>query len=85
MHTVIERNGVQANVIIIPDADSEVINVGGTHSVRGGALAQKLYRQAGPTSDRYLTPMLKGPRPAHPHPVGDGHRPHGRTVPTRDR
>jgi arsenite oxidase large subunit len=59
MHTVIERNGVQVNVIIIPDADSEVVNVGGTHSVRGGALAQKLYRQAGPTSDRYRSPMLK--------------------------
>ena len=31
MHTVIERNGQEANVIIIPDGDSEVVNVGGTH------------------------------------------------------
>ena len=59
MHTVIEEDGQATNVIIIPDADSEVVNVGGTHSVRGGALAKKLYTKDGLTSDRYLTPMLK--------------------------
>lgn len=59
MHTVIERDGQPTNVIIIPDAESKVVNPGGTHSVRGGALAKKLYTQDGLTSDRYLTPMLK--------------------------
>ncbi len=59
MHTVIDRDGQRTNVIIIPDGDSEVVNVGGTHSVRGGALAKKLYTAQGRTSDRYLTPMLK--------------------------
>ncbi|MEE8486390.1 MAG: arsenate reductase (azurin) large subunit [Acidimicrobiia bacterium] len=59
MHTVIEEDGRAVNVIIIPDADSEVVNVGGTHSVRGGALAKKLYTKDGLTSDRYLTPLLK--------------------------
>ncbi len=59
MHTVIEEDGQATNVIIIPDADSEVVNVGGTHSVRGGALAKKLYTKDGLTNDRYLTPMLK--------------------------
>ncbi|MDK1018243.1 MAG: arsenate reductase (azurin) large subunit [Actinomycetota bacterium] len=59
MHTVIEQNGQQTNVIIIPDGDSDVVNVGGSHSVRGGALAKKLYTKNGLTSDRYLTPLLK--------------------------
>jgi hypothetical protein len=59
MHTVIEQDGQATNVIIIPDADSEVVNVGGTHSVRGGALAKKLYTKDGLTHDRYMTPMLK--------------------------
>ena len=59
MHTVIEEDGQAVNVIIIPDADSEVVNVGGTHSVRGGALAKKLYTKDGLSSDRYLTPLLK--------------------------
>jgi arsenite oxidase large subunit len=59
MHTTIDVGGQPTNVIIIPDGDSEVVNVGGTHSVRGGALAKKLYTKDGPTSDRYLTPLLK--------------------------
>jgi arsenite oxidase large subunit len=59
MHTTIDVEGQATNVIIIPDGDSEVVNVGGTHSVRGGALAKKLYTKDGLTSDRYLTPMMK--------------------------
>ncbi|MCH7668655.1 MAG: arsenate reductase (azurin) large subunit [Acidobacteria bacterium] len=59
MHTVVEIDGVATNVIIMPDYDIEAVNLGGTHSVRGGALAQKLYRADGPTSDRYKTPLLK--------------------------
>jgi len=59
MHTMIDIDGQATNVIILPDPDSEVVNVGGTHSVRGGALAKKLYTKDGLTSDRYLTPMLK--------------------------
>ena len=59
MHTVTQVDGEMRNVIVIPDADTGAVNVGGTHSVRGGALAKKLYNPAGPTSDRYLTPMLK--------------------------
>ena len=59
MHNVITRNGRQHNVIVIPDADIGAVNVGGTHSVRGGALAKKFYNPNSPTSDRYQTPLLR--------------------------
>jgi arsenite oxidase large subunit len=59
MHTVVDIKGVATNVIIMPDYEIEAVNLGGTHSVRGGALAQKLYRSDGLTADRYKTPLLK--------------------------
>lgn len=59
MHTVTEIGGIPHNVVVIPDADIEAVNVGGTHSVRGGALAKKLYTSTGPTSDRLLYPLLR--------------------------
>jgi len=59
MHAVVDVDGEAHNCIIMPDFDSEVVNVGGTHSVRGGALAKKLYTESGPTSDRLKTPMLR--------------------------
>ncbi len=59
MHTIVRVDGKKQNCIVIPDGDSEVVNVGGSHSVRGGALAQKLYREDGPTSDRLKFPMLR--------------------------
>jgi len=59
MHTVATVDGAPANVLIVPDVDADVVNVGGTHSVRGGALAKKLYREDGPTNDRLLRPLLR--------------------------
>ncbi len=59
MHNVVMIEGEPHNVIIIPDADTGAVNVGGTHSVRGGALAKKLYTADGPTSDRLKYPMLR--------------------------
>ena len=59
MHSVVKVDGRDSNVIVIPDAASEVVNTGGTHSVRGGALAKKLYTSNGATSDRLTTPMLR--------------------------
>ena len=47
MHNVVSVGGRPSNVVVIPDGDSQVVNVGGTHSVRGGALAQKLRRIRG--------------------------------------
>lgn len=51
--------GEEHHVIVIPDGDSEVVNVDGNHSVRGGALAQKLYTATGATSDRLKFPLLR--------------------------
>ncbi len=59
MHTTTIVDGELKNVIVIPDGDSTVVNVGGTHSVRGGALAKKLYNPNGLTNDRFLYPMLR--------------------------
>ena len=59
MHSVVRVDGELQNVLVMPDADSTVVNPGGTHSVRGGALAKKLYTEDGATKDRYLRPLLK--------------------------
>ncbi len=59
MHNVITRNGRPHNVIVIPDADIQAVNLGGTHSIRGGSIAQKFYNPNSPTADRYQTPMLR--------------------------
>jgi len=59
MHTVVEIDQQPHNVIVLPDPDAEVVNVHGNHSVRGGTLALKLYREDGPTRDRLKQPLLR--------------------------
>ncbi len=59
MHTSVTIDGELKNVLIMPDPDAEVVNVGGNHSVRGGTLALKLYRPDGPTRDRLQRPLLR--------------------------
>ncbi len=59
MHTVVDIDDRAHNVIILPDPDADVVNVGGNHSVRGGTLAMKLFRQDGPTGDRLQHPLLR--------------------------
>ena len=59
MHTVVEIDGTPNNVVVIPDSSSQVVNVGGDHSVRGGALSQKLYRHDSATRDRLQRPLLR--------------------------
>ena len=59
MHNVVRVDGELQNVVILPDPDMEVVNKLGTHSTRGGQLAQKCYTEDGRTSDRLKTPMLR--------------------------
>ena len=59
MHSVVTIDGKLSNVLVMPDPDATVVNVGGTHSVRGGTLALKLYRPDGPTRDRLQHPLLR--------------------------
>lgn len=59
MHAIVTVDGKPCNCVVLPDPDATAVNVGGGHSARGGALAQKLYRRDGPTSDRLITPLLR--------------------------
>ncbi len=59
MHTTVTIDGRLQNVLVMPDPDADVVNVGGNHSVRGGTLALKLYRPDGPTRDRLQRPLLR--------------------------
>lgn len=47
------------NIAVVPDPNAKVVNAGGTHSVRGGCIAQKVYNAKGPTKDRLLHPMIR--------------------------
>ncbi len=59
MHNITMVNGKPHHVVVIPDGDSKVVNVQGTHSVRGGALAQKLFNPNKPTAQRLRQPMMR--------------------------
>ena len=59
MHNVVEIDGAPHHVLVIPDGDTRVVNVGGDHSIRGGTLAQKLYSKDKPTRDRLQNPQLR--------------------------
>ena len=59
MHNVVTADGKEQNVVVIPDADADVVNVKGTHSIRGGCIAQKCYNPNTPTKDRLQYPQLR--------------------------
>lgn len=59
MHNVVSHNGRPHNVIVIPDADIGAVNLSGSHSIRGGAIAQKCYNPNTPTHDRLKMPMVR--------------------------
>ena len=56
-HCVVD--GKKHNVVVMPDVDSSVVNIGGNHSIRGGCIAKKVYDPDGPTRDRLRQPMLR--------------------------
>jgi arsenite oxidase large subunit len=58
MHNVVRRNGKLHHVVVVPDGET-AINRKGNHSIRGGALAQKVYNPTKPTADRLQTPLLR--------------------------
>ncbi|MEE9325520.1 MAG: molybdopterin-dependent oxidoreductase, partial [Dehalococcoidia bacterium] len=59
MHNIVRANGKLYHVVVIPDGDTQVVNKGGDHSIRGGTLAQKVYNPEKPTRDRLKTPLLR--------------------------
>jgi arsenite oxidase large subunit len=58
-HNIVLHNGEPHHVVIIPDKDTDVVNPGGNSSVRGGAIAQKVYNPQTPTADRLKSPMVR--------------------------
>ena len=58
-HTVVTHEGKKHNVIVTPDSDLEVVNIGADHSIRGGTIAQKCYRPDRKTKDRLQHPMVR--------------------------
>jgi|SaaInl8_150m_RNA_FD_contig_111_142646_length_4934_multi_5_in_0_out_0_3 arsenite oxidase large subunit len=58
-HNIVMHNGEPNYVAVIADADSQVVNKGGDHSIRGGTIAQKCYNPLTPTRDRLLNPQIR--------------------------
>jgi arsenite oxidase large subunit len=52
-------NGRLYNIAVVGDPDTDVVNVGGGHSIRGGCIAQKVYNPRKPTQDRLKHPMVR--------------------------
>ncbi len=57
MYNQVTLDGVPHHIVVVPDADTRVVNVGGDHGI-GGSLAQKLFSPERP-SDRLLQPQLR--------------------------
>lgn len=58
-HNIVRHRGKPHHVVVVPDKDTSVVNVGGNHSIRGGTLAQKCYNPENRTSERLLYPMIR--------------------------
>ncbi len=59
MHNIIKHEGKPHHVIVAPDHEIEVVNKGGNHSIRGGAIAQKCFNVEKPTRDRLQYPQIR--------------------------
>ncbi len=59
MHNIVSHEGEPHHVVVTPDAEATVVNKGGNHSIRGGAIAQKCYNPEMPTRDRLQYPQLR--------------------------
>lgn len=58
-HNIVRHQGRPHHVVVIPDADTRVVNPRGNHSMRGGTLAQKCYNPDNRTRERLTTPLLR--------------------------
>ncbi len=55
----ISYQGKPHHVVVVPDPDARVVNVGGNHSIRGGTIAQKCYNPDNRTRERLQHPMIR--------------------------
>ena len=58
-HNIVLHNGEPHHVVIIPDKDAQHVNVAGDSSIRGGAIAKKVYNPQTPTRDRLTQPLMR--------------------------
>ena len=58
-HNIVLHNGEPHHVVIIPDKDTDFVNYTGNSSIRGGAIAQKVYNPQTPTRDRLRSPLVR--------------------------
>ncbi len=58
-YNIVLHNNEPHHVIIIPDKETNYVNVNGDSSIRGGAIAQKVYNPQTPTRDRLQSPMIR--------------------------
>lgn len=58
-HNIVLHEGRPHHVAVVPDAQADVVNRHGNHSIRGGALAQKCFNPATRTADRLKTPLMR--------------------------
>ena len=58
-HNIVLHEGQPHHVVIIPDKETEFVNIDGDSSIRGGAIAKKCYNPQTPTRDRLRQPLLR--------------------------
>ncbi len=58
-HNIVTANGKAHNIVVIADAKTGAVNLHGSHSIRGGCIAQKPYNPNKPTRDRLKQPMVR--------------------------
>lgn len=58
-HNIVVSDGKPHNIAVIADRDTQVVNVGGDHSIRGGTIAKKCYNPTTPTKDRLKYPQVR--------------------------
>ena len=58
-HNIVLHKGEPHHVVIIPDTETEYVNYTGNSSIRGGAIAQKVYNPETPTRDRLKSPLIR--------------------------
>ncbi|WP_089718969.1 arsenate reductase (azurin) large subunit [Candidatus Entotheonella palauensis] len=55
----VRANGRLYNIAVVPDTEAKAVNPHGSHSIRGGCIAQKVYNPHTPTADRLKHPMVR--------------------------
>ncbi|MGK0359858.1 MAG: arsenite oxidase large subunit [Bradymonadia bacterium] len=58
MHNEVQIDGEPHHVVVLPDPEATVVNVGGNYSL-GGSLARRLYNPDTPTADRFQFPQIR--------------------------